>query len=69
MSRDFYENIIPQAEDLGQLRIIHKFLINDLHLVGADHNYINSLISKAEANMLLDMQIGHMPDREALTND
>lgn len=61
MTKDFYENIIAQAEDLGQLKIIHKFLVCDLHIQGGQHRYIASLIANKEANILLDMQKECMP--------
>lgn len=60
MHKEFYENIIAEAEDLGQLRIIHKFLVSDMSI----HNsfqYLKYCISKKEAAMLLDMQISTMP--------
>ncbi len=60
MTKDFYENIIASAEDLGQLRVIHKFLVCDLHIQGGDYREISKIISTREANILLDMQTAHL---------
>lgn len=56
MSKDFYENIIATASNLDELRIIHKFLVCDLHIMGGEYRYIASVIAKREADILLSMQ-------------
>jgi len=66
MTRDFYETVIANAETLGELRIIHRFLVCDFSITGTELKSVSAYIANREANILLDMETSSLPDRGGL---